>query len=125
MAVRIGLGLANFPFSDARTFWRWVELCERSGVDSLWQSDRLVSGAPFLEVMSTMAALAGATRRLKFGMSVTVVPFRDPLVLAKECATIDYLSGGRLLPAFGVGPPIAPEWAATGREQKGSGALVD
>ena len=58
-------------------------------------------------------------------MNVVVVTFRDPLVLAKECATIDWLSGGRLLPAFGVGPPIAPEWAATGREQKGSGALVD
>ena len=58
-------------------------------------------------------------------MNIVVVTFRDPLVLAKECATIDWLSGGRLLPAFGVGPPIAPEWAATGREQKGSGALVD
>jgi probable F420-dependent oxidoreductase len=125
MAVRIGVGLANFPFGDARAFWRWVERCEASDVDSLWQSDRLVSGAPFLEVMSTMAALAGATRRLKFGMSVTVVPFRDPLVLAKACATIDFLSGGRLLPAFGVGPDIAPEWKATGRATAGRGAFTD
>src|SRR5262249_55431282 len=68
---------------------------------------------------------AGATERLKFGMNVVVVTFRDPLVLAKECATIDWLSSGRLLPAFGVGPPIAPEWAATGRDVAGSGALVD
>jgi probable F420-dependent oxidoreductase len=125
MGIRIGLGLANFPFSGARPFWEWVERLETSDVDSLWQSDRLVSGAPFLEVMSTMAALAGATRRLKFGMSVAVVPFRDPLVLAKECATIDYLSGGRLLPAFGVGPDIAPEWKATGRPLGGRGALTD
>src|SRR5258705_8308905 len=114
MAVRIGLGLANFPFSDARSFWRWVELCERSDVDSLWQSDRLVSGAPFLEAMSTMAALAGATRRLKFGMSVAVVPFRDPLVLAKECATIDYLSGGRVPSPFRARPPTPPRWEGTG-----------
>jgi len=125
MGIRIGLGLANFPFSGARPFWEWVERLEASDVDSLWQSDRLVSGAPFLEAMSTMAALAGATRRLKFGMSVAVVPFRDPLVLAKECATIDYLSGGRLLPAFGVGPDIAPEWKATGRPLAGRGALTD
>jgi probable F420-dependent oxidoreductase len=125
MAIRIGLGLANFPFSEPRAFWRWVERCEASDVDSIWQSDRLVSGAPFLEVMSAMAALAGATRRLKFGMSVTVVPFRDPLVLAKECATIDFLSDGRLLPAFGVGPDIAPEWKATGRPLAGRGALTD
>src|SRR6185503_1163226 len=125
MAIRIGLGLANFPFDDVRTFWRWVERCEASDVDSIWQSDRLVSGPPFLEVMSTMAALAGATRRLKFGMSVTVVPFRDPLVLAKECATIDFLSRGRLLPTFGVGPNIAPEWKATGRPTAGRGAFTD
>jgi probable F420-dependent oxidoreductase len=75
--------------------------------------------------MTTMAALAGATRRLKFGMNVTVVTFRDPLVLARECATIDFLSGGRLLPAFGVGPDIAPEWRATGRSPKGRGRQSD
>ena len=125
MAVRIGLGLANFPFTGPRAFWQWVERCETSDIDSVWQSDRLISGAPFLEVMSTMAALAGATRRLKFGMSVAVVPFRDPLVLAKACATIDYLSGGRLLPAFGVGPDIAPEWKATRRSTAGRGAFTD
>ena len=125
MKVRIGIGVAQLPFDDARTFWRFVDRCEEGDVDSLWQTDRLVSSYPQLEPMSVMAALAGATERLKFGMNVVVVTFRDPLVLAKECATIDWLSGGRLLPAFGVGPPIAPEWAATGREVAGSGALVD
>jgi probable F420-dependent oxidoreductase len=125
MRVRVGLGLAQLPFGDARAFWRFVDRCEAGDVDSLWQTDRLVSRQPQLEPMSVMAALAGATERLKFGMNVVVVTFRDPLVLAKECATIDWLSGGRLLPAFGVGPAIAPEWAATGREQKGSGSLVD
>jgi probable F420-dependent oxidoreductase len=125
MAVRVGIGLTNFPFSGPGPFWRFVERCEAGDVDSLWQSDRLVSPYPQLEAMSVMAALAGATARLKFGMSVVVVTFRDPLVLAKECATIDYLSGGRLLPAFGVGPAIAPEWHATGRERAGSGARAD
>lgn len=125
MRVRIGLGLANLPFGEPASFWRFVDACEAGGVDSLWQTDRLVSGHPQLEPMSVMASLAGATERLKFGMNVVVVTFRDPLVLAKECATIDWLSGGRLLPAFGVGPAIAPEWAATGRDAKGSGALVD
>ncbi|MGH7895298.1 MAG: LLM class flavin-dependent oxidoreductase [Candidatus Binatia bacterium] len=125
MKVRVGLGIANFPFSDGRAFWRWVERLEDSTVDSLWQTDRLVSPIPQLESMTTMAALAGATRRLKFGMNVTVVTFRDPLVLARECATIDFLSGGRLLPAFGVGPDIAPEWRATGRSLDGRGKQVD
>jgi probable F420-dependent oxidoreductase len=125
MKVRIGLGIAQTPFDDARAFWRFVDRCEAGGVDSLWQTDRLVSSQPQLEPMSVMAALAGGTDRLKFGMNVVVVTFRDPLVLAKECATIDWLSRGRLLPAFGVGPAIAPEWAATGRDPKGSGAMVD
>lgn len=125
MKVRIGLGIAQTPFADARGFWRFVERCEAGGVDSLWQTDRLVSSQPQLEPMSVMAALAGGTDRIKFGMNVVVVTFRDPLVLAKECATIDWLSRGRLLPAFGVGPAIAPEWAATGRDPKGSGAMVD
>jgi probable F420-dependent oxidoreductase len=125
MKVHVGLGIANFPFSDARAFWRWIARCEESTIDSIWQTDRLVSPVPQLESMTTMAALAGATRRLKFGMNVTVVTFRDPLVLARECATIDFLSNGRLLPAFGVGPDIAPEWAATNRSPKGRGAQSD
>lgn len=125
MGIGVGLGLADFPFSGARAFWRWVELCEDGGVDSLWQTDRLVSTVPHLEVMSAMAALAGATRRIKFGMNVASAGLRDPLLLAKQCATIDFLSNGRLLPAFGVGSPVAPDWKATGRDPKGSGAVAD
>ena len=125
MSIRIGLGLTTFPFSGTRAFWRFVERCEASDVDSLWQSDRLVSSQPHLETMSVMAALAGATDRLKFGMNVAVVTLRDPLVLAKECATIDVLSDGRLLPGFGVGPDIAPEWKAMGRSAAGRGAAAD
>ena len=68
---------------------------------------------------STLAAIAGRTHRLKFGVNATVLPLRDPLVLAKECATIDYLSDGRLLTVFGVGDDTAPEWQALG-VRKGS-----
>jgi len=125
MGVRIGLGLADFPFSDAKAFWRWVRLCEDGGVDSIWQSDRLVAAQPFLDCMSVMAALAGATQRLKFGMNVLALGFRDPLLVARECATIDYLSSGRLLPAFGIGALVSPDWAAMGRELKGQGARID
>jgi alkanesulfonate monooxygenase SsuD/methylene tetrahydromethanopterin reductase-like flavin-dependent oxidoreductase (luciferase family) len=121
VGVRLGLGLATFPFDDPRAFWRWVELCEGGGVDSLWQTDRLVSREAYLEAMTAMAALAGATERLKFGMNAVTVTLRDPLVLARQCATIDFLSGGRLLPVFGVGNAFAPEWVATGRDPKGRG----
>ena len=94
-------------------------------MDSLWQTDRLVSQEPFLEVMSVMAALAGRTERIKFGMNVASVGLRDPLLLAKQCATIDVLSEGRLLPAFGIGAIRAADWAATGTDTAGRGRRTD
>ena len=123
--VRIGLGAAVHPCSSAQAFWKWVELCETSDVDSLWQTDRLVSPDRYLEALSTMAALAGATERLRFGMNAVVVTLRDPLLLAKQCATIDYLSEGRLLPVFGVGSDSAPEWQATGASPRRRGRRAD
>jgi len=111
----------DFPFSSADAYWRWVAMCEDGGVDSVWQTDRLVSEKPFLECMSAMAALAGATKRLKFGMNVVSVGLRDPLLLAKQCATIDMLSNGRLLPGFGIGNIRAADWLATGADTAGRG----
>jgi len=115
VSVRVGIGLAGFPLASAAEYWSWVDRCEDSPLDSLWQTDRLVSRTPHLEPMSVMAALAARTRRIKFGMNAVVIPFRDPLLLAKQCASIDFLSGGRLLPVFGVGADRAPEWRASGR----------
>lgn len=109
-SVAVGLGLMEFPFVDAAGYWRWIDLCESGGVDSIWQTDRVISREPILECMTTLAALAGRTRRLKFGMNVVSVALRDPVLLAKQCATIDVLSEGRLLPGFGIGSPRGPEW---------------
>ena len=121
MAIRVGVGVASLPFEKPAAFFRLAALCEEGGVDSFWQTDRLVSQEPYLEALSAMAALAGATERIKFGMNAVVVPFRDPLLLAKQCASIDFLSGGRLLPVFGVGGGAAPEWKAAGIEPAGRG----
>ena len=49
MAIGIGLGIARFPFEDAKGYWRWVEQCEAGNVDSIWQTDRLISKEPMLE----------------------------------------------------------------------------
>ena len=104
--VAVGVGLMEFPFSGADAYWRWVDLCEAGGVDSIWQTDRLVSPSPFLECMSALAALAGRTRRIKFGVNVLSLAMRDAVLVARQCATIDFLSNGRLLPAFGIGSPL-------------------
>jgi len=125
MTVGAGIGIANFTFDDARGFWRWVDLCDNGGVDSIWQSDRLVSGDANLECMSVMAALAGATKNIKFGMNVASLGWRDPVLMAKTCATIDYLSEGRLLPAFGVGSARSKDFSATGKPTKGRGVRTD
>ena len=123
--ISVGLGLMGFPFSGAEAYWRWVDLCEASGVDSIWQTDRLISSEPYLESLTSLAALAGRTRRLKFGMNVLSLGQRDPVLVAKQCATIDMLSGGRLLPAFGVGSDRSPEWAAMNLDAKVRGAKTD
>ena len=125
MSIGIGVGLAGFPFSGPKPFLRWIDLCEERGVDSVWLSERIVSRAPTLELMTTFGVIAGRTERLKFGMNAIVVSLRDPLILAKECASLDYLSGGRLLPVFGVGGELNPEFAATGRNPKGRGTQSD
>ena len=121
MSISVGLGLSYFPFCGGEGFWRWVSVCEEGGIDSLWQSDRLVTNQPILECMSVMAALAGATSKIKFGMNVASLGNRDPLLMAKQCATIDVLSGGRLLPAFGVGNIRSDDWGAVGLETEGRG----
>jgi len=127
MAVRIGvgLGLGGFPFEGIGGFRRFVERCEDSRIDSLWQSDRVVSRDPALEPIALLSVVAGATRRLKLGTNAIVLPFHDPITFARQCATLDFLSDGRLLPTVAVGRDDAPEWAATGRSPAGRGAWVD
>jgi probable F420-dependent oxidoreductase len=125
MSVAIGLGLMEFPFASAAGYWRWVDLCEQGGVDSLWQTDRVISRQPILECMTAIAAMAGRTRRLKFGVNVISVALRDPVLVAKQCATIDVLSEGRLLPAFGIGSPLAPEWKALNADTRTRGRRTD
>jgi probable F420-dependent oxidoreductase len=123
--VAVGMGIMEFPFSGASAYWRWVDMLEAGGVDSLWQTDRLVSPTPFLECMSVMAALAGRTRRLKFGVNVLSLAMRDAVLVARQCATIDYLSEGRLLPAFGIGSPLGPEWTTLNLDTKTRGRKTD
>ena len=125
MSVRIGLAFGPFPFSGARGFWRWVDACEDSAVDSLFLPDRIVGPVSPPETLATLAAIAGRTRRLKVGAAVLVLPARDPVLLAKECATIDLLSEGRFLPMFGVAEDGVPEWAAMGIDPHTRGARAN
>lgn len=118
MRVRYRVGVMPGPWPDSpdgpALFWRLVDLCERTDIDSLWFSERLSSPAPLLAPLPAMAAVAARTRRLKFGPSVLVAPYRTPVLLARELALLDYLSEGRALPAVGVGVEQAREFRAAG-----------
>jgi probable F420-dependent oxidoreductase len=124
---RIGVMPGPWPVgpSGSDFLWRFIDLCERSGIDSVWFSERLSSPIPVPEPMTTMAAVAARTRRLKFGPSVLIAPFRSPVVLAREIAMIDYLSGGRMLPAVGVGVEQDREFRAAGVPFRERGRRTD
>src|SRR6185312_16252539 len=124
-SVAVGVGIMEYPFDTSDGFWRWVDLCEQGGIDSIWHTDRLVSRTPILECMTALAAIAGRTRRIKFGVNVVSVAMRDPVLLAKQCATIDVLSAGRLLPGFGIGSPRGPEWTAMHLDPSTRGPKTD
>ena len=124
MKVRIGLGLGTQTLAgDAERFPGFVDALEARGFDSLWLSERLTGPAP--DPLVALAMAAGRTRKLKLGTSVLVVPGRNPVVLAKELATLDRLSGGRLLPAVGLGAPVPAEHRAFGVERGERAGLFD
>jgi probable F420-dependent oxidoreductase len=118
VTIRIGLGLGTRTTLHGPAFGELVDLVEQRGFDSLWLSERIGSEAP--DPIVAMAYGAGRTTRLKFGMSVLVLPGRNPVVLAKELATLAVMSGGRLLPAFGLGVADTAEHQAFGvaREER-------
>jgi len=129
MRIKYRIGVMPGPWpggaDGARFLWQLVDLCEGSEIDSLWFSERLSSPIPVPEPMTTLAAVAARTTRLKFGPSVFITPFRTPVLAAREIAMIDYLSGGRMLPAFGIGVEQEREFLAAGVPFKERGRRTD
>ncbi len=115
MSVRIGIAPGNWQWrGGGAAYLRFVDACESNGWDSLWLSDRLVGERMSLEPVTALAVAAGRTTDLKFGTSVLALAIRNPALLAKEVATVDFLSGGRFLPAVGLGGDDEREYEATG-----------
>ena len=124
MKIRIGFGLgARTGVDDQDRYRLLVDELERLRFDSLWVSERI--GAPGPDPTVAMAMAAARTERLKVGMSVMVLPGRNPVVLAKELASLDVLAGGRLLPAFGLGVANAAEHQAFGVRREDRAAMFN
>jgi probable F420-dependent oxidoreductase len=121
--VKIGFHLTNFgATTTAESILAVARAAEDLGFDSVWVSDHVVVPADFASVypyegtvfspdaagnvfepLVTLAVVAGATHRLRVGTSVLIAPAREPLLVAKQLATVDALSGGRLVVGLGAG----------------------
>ncbi|MBI4337866.1 MAG: LLM class flavin-dependent oxidoreductase [Chloroflexi bacterium] len=122
MSVRIGIALGLWPFQqvDPGPFFDCIDRCEALGVDSVWLVDTRERPAMNVEPVVTMAAIAGRTKRLKVGTAILVLPMRNPVLLAKETAALDFLSHGRTILGIGLGGRhlVEPEvWTAYGVPQ--------
>ncbi|MPY92368.1 MAG: TIGR03619 family F420-dependent LLM class oxidoreductase [Acidimicrobiia bacterium] len=118
MAQKPGIGLFNinnFVCSEPENLVRVAEAAEAAGYDSLWTGEHVVLPDPqappspvapegrMLDPAVALTFAAAHTSRVKLGTGIIILPQRNPLVLAKELASVDVLSGGRLLFGVGVG----------------------
>lgn len=119
-----GLDVGTYgPLADPGTVTELALFAEDAGFGSIWLADHVAFPAkfasrypfsasgdfpaptsdPLLEPVAAMAALAGATKRVKIGTAVLIVPYRNPVLLARMLITIDQFSQGRLILGAGVG----------------------
>lgn len=131
--VRLGVVLRTMgPASTAATLLAGARAAEAAGLDDVYVVDHVAippddaegSGGRYLDPLTALAWLAGATERIGLGTAVLVVPYRPALPTAKAIATLQELSGGRLALGVGVGW-MAPEFRALGVPRETRGRLTD
>jgi alkanesulfonate monooxygenase SsuD/methylene tetrahydromethanopterin reductase-like flavin-dependent oxidoreductase (luciferase family) len=105
--IKTGQGQSAYTYDELSSVW---SKSEELGFDSAWLHDHLVgvslvdrASDPCLEAYTTLAALARDTRRLRLGVMVTCVAYRNPAYLAKMGATVDRISKGRFVMGIGAG----------------------
>jgi probable F420-dependent oxidoreductase len=91
-----------------------VRLVDDCGYDSLWVGDHLAFAVAILDPLLQLAQAAVVSRRLKLGTNVYLLPLRHPVPAAKQVATLDHLSEGRLIFGVGVGGEFPKEFEACG-----------
>jgi probable F420-dependent oxidoreductase len=131
--MKVGLYLRNMgPQSTRSLIAEAARAAEEAGVDDLWVADHLAlapedsegSDGRYLEPLATLAFLAGITERVGLAVGVLIVPYRPALLTAKWVASIQELSGGRLILGVGVGW-MDKEFRALGVDPRRRGAITD
>jgi probable F420-dependent oxidoreductase len=132
--VRIGVSLLNNQgIENAHALVDMASRADELGFDSVWVHDHVfnaghvldrIGGRPYYEPMTFLSFVAARTRRVRLGTSVLVLPYHNPVRLAKAAATLDVLCGGRLVMGVGVGL-IEKEMQAMGTPFTERGAYTD
>jgi probable F420-dependent oxidoreductase len=103
----------------------YFQAVEEVGFDTLWTGEHIVFHRPILDAVPVLAAAAAVTRTIAIGPAAIMVPLRHPTMLAKELATIDRISGGRLVLVAGVGGDYPKEFEACGVPMARRGRRTD
>ena len=131
--MKLGLYLRNMgPQSTRALIADAARAAEEAGIDDLWVADHLAlapedsegSDGRYLEPLATLAFLAGITERVGLAVGVLIVPYRPALLSAKWIASIQELSGGRLILGVGVGW-MDREFRVLGVDRRRRGAITD
>lgn len=130
--MKFGVAIRNMgPQSTCETIKACAQIAERSGFDGLFFSDHLAvppdqtegSMGRYLDALTTLGFVAGITSRIRLGVSVLILPYRPAVLTAKQIATVQELSGGRMILGTGVGW-MKGEFEALGIDLHKRGALT-
>ena len=132
--MRFGLMLPSFSFADldyARSgrLREFAVRAEAMGFEALWAAEHLLTapglyGTGWLSPLETMAFVAGCTQRIKLATGILILPIRNPVFMAKEIASLQYLTGGRFELGVGAGWD-AHEFAVAGVKLSQRGGRTD
>ncbi|HSE83840.1 MAG TPA: LLM class F420-dependent oxidoreductase, partial [Thermodesulfobacteriota bacterium] len=130
--MKFGIALPNFgKYAKKDLISRVAVVAEDMGFDSIWASDHIVVpdthegfGHIFFDPLITLAHLAERTSKIYLGTSVIILPYRNPIVLAKMISTLDVLSNGRVIFGLGVGW-LEQEFRAIGVPYEERGHITD
>ncbi len=113
-----------FQLADFETTQRLVFALERNGFDAMWAGDHVAFEQPILDPLIQLSQASAISQRLLLGTAVYLLPLRRPASVAKQVASLDLLSSGRVIFGVGVGGEFPGEFALSGVPVKERGARL-